>query len=80
MQTKVQKWGNSLAVRIPKPFVKEVHLASGTVIDLSVDHGRLLIDPNVDSEIHLTDLLGGITKSNLHAEIETGEAVGLEVW
>lgn len=80
VQTKIQKWGNSLAVRIPKAFVKEAHVAYGTTVDLSVDDGKLVIDPRVESEYRLEDLLKGVTKGTRHAEVETGKAVGREVW
>ena len=80
MQTKVQKWGNSLAVRIPKPFVKEAHLAYGTSVDLTVDDGRIIINPRAVPEYRLDDLLKGVTPRNRHAEVTTGEAVGREVW
>ena len=80
MQTTIQKWGNSLAVRIPKAFVKEAHVAYGTQVDLSVDDGKIVIDPHAEPEYRLEDLLRGVTKRNLHAEVDTGEAVGREVW
>ncbi len=80
MQTKIQKWGNSLAVRIPKAFVKEAHVAYGTAVELSLDDGRIVIDPHPKSEYRLEDLLKGVTKRNLHAEVETGGPVGQEVW
>ena len=80
MQTKIQKWGNSLAVRIPKAFVREAHVAYGTPVDLSVDDGKIVIDPHVQPEYSLADLLKGITKKNIHAEVETGDVVGREVW
>ena len=80
MQTTIQKWGNSLAVRIPKAFVKEAHVACGARVDLSVDDGKIVIDPHAEPEYRLEDLLKGVTKRNLHAEVSTGEAVGREVW
>ena len=80
MQTKIQKWGNSLAVRIPKAFVKEAHVAYGTPVDLSVDDGKIVIDPHVEPEYRLEDLLKGVTRQNRHAEVETGDAVGQESW
>ena len=80
MQTKIQKWGNSLAVRIPRAFVKEAHVAYGTPVDISVDDGKIVIDPHAEPEFRLDDLLKGVTKGNLHAEVETGDAVGREVW
>ncbi|MDP6630794.1 MAG: AbrB/MazE/SpoVT family DNA-binding domain-containing protein [Kiritimatiellia bacterium] len=80
MQTEIQKWGNSLAVRIPKAFVREAHVAYGTTVDLSVDDGKIVIDPHTDVEYQLDDLLKGVTKQNRHAEVATGDAVGREVW
>ena len=79
MQTKIQKWGNSLAVRIPKAFVKEAHVAYGSSVDLSVDDGKIVIDPHTEPECRLEDLLKGVTKHNVHAEVDTGEAVGREI-
>ena len=79
MQTKIQKWGNSLAVRIPQAFVKEAHVTCGTTVDLSVDDGKIVIDPRAEPTYRLDDLLKGVTKKNVHAEVETGEAVGREI-
>jgi len=80
MQATIQKWGNSLAVRIPKAFVKEAHVAYGTTVNLSLDDGRIIIDPHPVPEYRLADLLKGVTKQNRHAEIETGSPVGQETW
>ncbi len=80
MQTKIQKWGNSLAVRIPKLFVKETYLANGTLVEMSVDDGKIVIDPHTEPTYRLEDLLKGVNKRNLHAEVDTGEPVGREAW
>ncbi len=80
MQARIQKWGNSLAIRIPKAFVKEAHVAYGTTVNLSVYEGKIVIDPHPEPEYLLADLLKGVTKQNLHAEVQTGDPVGQEVW
>lgn len=81
MQTKIQKWGNSLAVRIPKAFVEEAHIAYGTTVDLSFNDGKIVIEPrHAEPKPCLEDLLKGVTEHNLHSEVETGAAVGREVW
>jgi antitoxin MazE len=80
MHTTVQKWGNSLAVRIPKPFVEEIHIASGSEVDLTVDDGRIIIVPQPEAKYSLTELLQGVTARNRHSETDTGTAVGQEVW
>jgi len=52
----------------------------GTAVDLSVDDGKIVIAPRPEPEYKLEDLLKSVTKRNLHAEVETGDAVGQEVW
>ncbi|MEA2570393.1 MAG: antitoxin MazE [Acidobacteriota bacterium] len=79
MKTTVQKWGNSLAVRIPRPFAEEVKLAENSAVDLTVRGGKLVIVPSAP-EITLESLVAEITDANRHNETETGSAVGNEVW
>lgn len=80
MRTKIQKWGNSLAIRIPKAFVREADVAYGTTVDVCVEGGRIVIDPHPEPEYRLDALLEGVTERNLHAEVASGEPVGREVW
>ena len=80
MNAKIQNWGNSLALRIPKAFAKESHLTTGSVVDLTVDNGKLVVDLNPEPEYSLKDLLKKVTKTNLHSEADTGKVVGKEVW
>ncbi len=79
MQARVQKWGNSLAVRIPKPFALDVGLMQNSLVSVSIIEGNLLLEP-IKSTPSLDALLAGITQDNLHQEIETGIPVGNEVW
>lgn len=80
MRTRVQKWGNSLALRIPKSFALEAGLAENSAVDLSVQEGRLVVQVEVEEPLRLEDLLGRITDKNLHREWPTGPAVGKEIW
>lgn len=80
MKTRVQKWGNSLAVRIPKPFATEIGLQQDSPVELSLRDGQLVILPMVEPSLTLEQLLAQVTEDNLHAEIESGPAVGNEVW
>jgi antitoxin MazE len=79
MKTTIQKWGNSLAVRIPRPFAEEVRLAENTTVDLSVRGGKLVIVP-ADPELSLDSLVEQINDNNRHAEVSTGEPIGNEIW
>jgi antitoxin MazE len=80
MTTKVQRWGNSLALRIPGSFAKDIHLQKGAAVDLSIEGDRLVIRPFKSHKYSLPALLKKIHKNNLHSEIETGKAFGREIW
>jgi antitoxin MazE len=80
MRVPVQKWGNSLALRIPKPFAEDVGVTEGTVVDVSISKGRLIAAPIVPRRARLEELLRRVTKRNLHGEVETGSTVGREGW
>ena len=80
MQTKIQKWGNSLALRIPKPFAIEVGLDQNSIVEVSVSDGKLLLEPVTAPEYTLDQLLEQVTENNLHSEVDTGPTVGNEVW
>ena len=80
MQTKVQKWGNSLGVRIPRPFADQVHIGEGSIVDIEESDGQIVIKLIAPAEYTLDELLAGITDENRHDEIETGGPVGREVW
>ena len=80
MQTKIKKWGNSLALRIPKLLALDVNLKQNELVNLSIDKGSIIITPIGEKEYSLEKLLKGVTKNNLHGEFDTGEPVGKEVW
>lgn len=80
MKVQIQKWGNSLALRIPKSFARETQIDQGTVVDLSLEKGEIIIRPVIEPEFTLDQLLSRVTKDNIHREIETGKAQGKEVW
>jgi len=79
MQTKVQKWGNSLALRIPKSFALNMDIKQNEFVDLSIDDGRLIITPITEKEYSLKELLAGVSEDNLHEEFDTGIPVGKEL-
>lgn len=80
MRVQIQKWGNSLALRIPKPFAEEAEVREGTVVDLSLAEGKLVAVPDVKGRYMLKQLLSKVTKDNLHKEASSGGAVGREAW
>ena len=80
MRTRVQKWGNSLGIRIPKALATEAHINQGVDVDISVKDGRLVVEPVAVPQWSLEELLKGITDENLHEEVDWGPPVGKEVW
>jgi len=80
MQVQIRKWGNSLALRIPKSFAALIKIEPGSYVDLSAAEGKLIARPLTDQEYSLEQLLAGITEQNLHAEFDTGKARGKEIW
>jgi antitoxin MazE len=81
MLAKVQKWGNSLAVRLPKALADEIEVAADSSVELLVrDHEIVLRPVAARKSYRLDDLLTGVTAENLHDESDFGAPQGQEVW
>ncbi|MBD0307562.1 AbrB/MazE/SpoVT family DNA-binding domain-containing protein [Microcoleus vaginatus] len=80
MVATIAKWGNSLAIRIPQNLAKEINLAEGSEVKLVLIDGKLTIEPIVRRRYSLEELIEAMTPENVHTEIDTGVAVGNEVW
>jgi antitoxin MazE len=80
MKTHVKKWGNSLALRIPKSFAAEAGLCDNAAVELSLVEGALVVRAARPQPLTLDQLLRGITDDNLPSEWDTGPAVGKEAW
>lgn len=79
MLTTIQRWGNSLAIRIPKPFALQTGLEEHSEVDISVEGNRIVLSP-ATKEWKLDDLLAGITRRNSHKENTWGDRAGTEAW
>ncbi len=80
MRTRVQKWGNSLALRIPKSFASEVGLQKETSVEVSLANGKLVITPVAKPKPNLKQMLTKVTQENTHHEVDAGFAMGNEIW
>ena len=80
MRVRVQKWGNSLAVRIPKPLAEDAEVKEGTVLNLAVSGGKVVATPVQKRKLSLRQLLAEVNRKNLHGEVDSGRSVGREVW
>ena len=80
MKTQLARWGNSLAVRIPKPIATAAKLKTGDDLELDVEGpGRVRIRKSKPKPT-LEELVSRITPENRHSETEWGEPVGKELW
>lgn len=80
MRIHVQKWGNSLALRIPRALAMESHITQGVEVELALIDGKLVIEPISPPRYTLNTLLAEITSENIHPAVETEPAVGQETW
>jgi antitoxin MazE len=78
VETKVQKWGNSLGVRIPRALAADVRLRPGTSVRISAEDESIVIRPLDRPTVTLGDMLKRVTRANLHHEVDTGEPRGNE--
>ena len=80
MLAKIQKWGNSLALRIPKTLAEETGLDNESPVEIRIVDGQIHIVPVQEPIYKLEDLLAAITADNVHDEVDTGDSIGHEVW
>ncbi len=80
MKVQIQKWGNSLALRIPKSFAVESKIKQGSSVEVSLESGKIIVFPITENEISLDEMLAQVTPESLHGEIDTGNSVGKEIW
>ena len=80
MKMRVQKWGNSLGVRIPKRYAELLDWNQNTEVRQTVEGGKLIIERVEVRPYDLGALLAGVTPENLHGETGTGDSVGAEEW
>ena len=77
MQAVVQKWGNSLAFRIPSLWAKDNNVKNGSKIEVIAEKGKIT---NLPQKKTHDDMLEMVTPENIHSEISTGHSVGNEEW
>jgi len=78
MEAVVKKWGNSLGIRIPAVFAKQLSLKDGLSVDINNCGNEIIMKPTKKSA--LSEMLDSVTEQNIHREIETGRPVGKEIW
>lgn len=79
MKTKIQKWGNSLGVRLPKNITEQKALREGTGVSVSIKENQIVIEP-IEEVVALEDLLSRVSVENIHGETDWSKVRGNEVW
>ena len=80
MKTTVKRWGNSLALRIPRSVAAEAGVENGSTVDVRVEEGTMVVRPTSRVTYDLKALLRKVTRSNLHGGVATGRPRGREAW
>lgn len=75
----IQKWGNSLAIRIPQALAGQLEVEAGATVELQVREGELVVRPVRSKKLSLGELLKNCRPSQLHGETDFGADVGREV-
>lgn len=79
IRSRIVKWGNSQAVRIPKKVLDQARLREGEELEIRVEAGRITLEA-LNSGLTLEALVSRITPENQHHELDWGKPVGKEVW
>ena len=80
MNTKIQKWGNSLGIRLPKEIANNQDLIAGSVVKVSTEDKKIIIERVNKPRYTIEALVAGINKDNLHEATDWGEPRGKEIW
>jgi len=78
MEAVVQKWGNSLGIRIPSLIARELSLKNGSVVDINENGKEINIKPL--NKMNLSEMLSAVNENNIHDEVDWGKPVGKEIW
>jgi antitoxin MazE len=79
-QVRLERWGNSLVVRIPQEIVEKAELTQDCLVNLEVQGDIVRVERTKVPYYELEDLLAGMTPDQVHPEIDTGPPVGEEIW
>ena len=77
MHARIQKWGNSLGLRIPIRLAKQLQLHPGSPVMIEIEDGRIIIQP---PKYDLDTMLKGIKKQNAHHLLLEDKKQGNEEW
>ena len=80
METTIRKWGNSLAVRVPRSIAQKLALKAGSAVAMRQEKRTIIIQVAPKTRKSIKELIAMISPENIHEEVDWGEPVGKEVW
>lgn len=79
MESRLQQWGNSSGIRIPKAYLEDLDLKSGDKVNIESDKGKIIIT-KVKEEISLKERIDKYNGLNLCDDFKWDAAKGKELW
>ena len=79
-KVKLQKWGNSLGVRIPKSITEDLNVGEGSELEISVLEGNIIFKPAFIVSYSLDELLSQVKKCHIPKGDDWGKPRGEEIW
>lgn len=80
MEIRIQKWGNSMGVRIPMNFIKELNLKENDSVEISKEENKIVITKSNKKKISLKQLFENYHGNYHIEEYDWGEPKGEEIW
>jgi len=80
MSITLHRWGNSVGLRVPKPMLAQLGLSEGSQVDVTIEAGRLVIEPARHRRLRMAELLEGFTPEDRPGELDWGAPAGREAW
>lgn len=80
MLQKIDRWGNSLGLRLPKVMTEQLSLNEGSSVVVTIEKNALVLRPQKKHSETLKQLLGRIAPNNLHGAVDWGKPRGKEIW
>jgi len=75
----IQKWGNSLAIRIPATLAGQLNVTAGTPVEMTMHNGALVVTRRKRPKYSLREMLKKCKSEHFHGEIDWGPDGGREV-
>ena len=80
MEARIQKWGNSLGIRIPSNILKSLNIKTNDILNIELDDNKIVISVPQKKKISLEERFKEYNGENLAKNFSWDESVGKEIW